>query len=122
MQSLPAHALHQAHQAQDSSPCRLHHLLKKASQGLLVKLKGGWPSLSAFPNIIFAVSCRAMTAKVHIIRETEGNEDALLAFRQHLLEEPEKRRDGQPGFPGMVAFLDELQSEVFEYMQEEAQA
>ena len=78
--------------------------------------------MSAFPNIIFAVSCRAMTAKVHIIRETEGNEDALLAFRQHLLEEPEKRRDGQPGFPGMVAFLDELQSEVFEYMQEEAQA
>ena len=69
-----------------------------------------------------AVFCRAITAKVHIIRESEGDEDALLAFRRHLLEEPERRTDGQPGFPGMVAFLDELQSEVFEYMQEEAQS
>ena len=122
MQSLPAHALQQAHQVHDSSPYRLHHLLKKASQDLLVNLKGGWPSLFACPNIISAVFCRAITAKVHIIRETEGNEDALLAFRRHLLEEPERRTDRQPGFPGMVAFLDELQSEVFEYMQEEAQA
>ena len=59
---------------------------------------------------------------MQVIKESEGDEDALLAFRLQLLEEPERRLDGQPGFPGMVAFLDELQSEVFEYMQEEAQA
>ena len=78
--------------------------------------------MSGCPNIIYAVFCRAIAAKVQVIKESEGDEDALLAFRLQLLEEPERRLDGQPGFPGMVAFLDELQSEVFEYMQEEAQA
>ena len=53
----------------------------------------------------------------------EGGDDVqgLQAFRSHLLEEPERRIDGQPGFPGVVAFLDELQGEVWEYLKELSQ-
>lgn len=55
------------------------------------------------------------------MREGGDDTEGLQAFRSHLLEEPERRADGQPGFPGVVAFLDELQGEVWEYMKELSQ-
>ena len=58
---------------------------------------------------------------MRIVREGGTDTEGLRAFKQHLLEEPERRSDGQPGFPGVVAFLDELSSEVCEYMKEQAQ-
>lgn len=65
--------------------------------------------------------CRTITARVRIVREGADDDEGLRAFRSHLLEEPERRTDGQPGFPGVVAFLDELQTEVWKYMNEVGQ-
>ncbi len=55
------------------------------------------------------------------MRESGADTQGLQAFKSHLLEEPERRTDGQPGFPGVVAFLDELQGEVWEYLRDQSQ-
>ena len=64
---------------------------------------------------------RVVSAKVRVVREGGDDAAGLQAFMSHLLEEPERRADGQPGFPGVVAFLDELQGEVWEYLNEQSQ-
>ena len=55
------------------------------------------------------------------MREGGKDDEGLQAFKKHLREEPEKRADGQPSFPGVVAFLDELQGEVWEFLKEQSQ-
>jgi len=67
------------------------------------------------------LSCRTISAKVHVVREGGKDDEGLQAFKKHLLEEAEKRADGQPSFPGVVAFLDELQGEVWEFLKEQSQ-
>ncbi len=66
--------------------------------------------------------CRVISAKVRVVKEGGDDVEGLQAFKSHLLEEPERRLDGQPGFPGVVAFLDELQGEVWEYLNDQSQA
>ncbi len=62
-----------------------------------------------------------ISAKVRVVREAGEDTEGLQAFKDHLLEEPERRADGHPGFPGVVAFLDELQGEVWEYLKDQSQ-
>ena len=63
---------------------------------------------------------RRFTPRVRMLRE---GVDDVSAFTAHLLEEPaEASAAGGPATPGFVHFLDEVQAEVFAYMQEQGHA
>ena len=63
---------------------------------------------------------RRIAPRVRMLRE---GVDDLEPFTVHLIEEPDQApASGAPAAPGFVAFLDEVQAEVFEYLQEQGHA
>lgn len=75
------------------------------------------PQTSLLRRSVNAVrAARRLTPQLRMLRE---GVDDVAPFMRHLIEEPEMGADGKVAFSGMVQFLYDVQTEVWEYLQEQ---
>ncbi len=75
------------------------------------------PQTSLLRRKVNAVrAARRLTPQLRMLRE---GVDDVAPFMRHLIEEPEMGADGKVAFAGMVQFLYDVQTEVWEYLQEQ---